>query len=41
MNSTVNFSSLPDGTNHFDSMVLDGVSKQLKLVIQNSKYQHL
>ena len=30
MNLTVQYSKLPDGTNHIDSMVIDGVRKQLK-----------
>ncbi|HXY49022.1 MAG TPA: hypothetical protein VEI01_06190 [Terriglobales bacterium] len=41
MNLTVQFSRLPDGTNHVSSMVIDGVSKQLNVAIQNSNYQHL
>ena len=41
MNLTVQFSSLPDGTNHVSNMVLDGVSKQLNIAIQNSNYQHV
>lgn len=41
MNLTVKFSRLPDGTNHVDSMVLDGVSNQLNIAIQNSNYQHV
>jgi hypothetical protein len=41
MNLTVQFSRLPDGTNHVLSMVIDGVSKQLNVAIQNSNYQHL
>jgi hypothetical protein len=41
MNLTVQFSRLPDGTNHVSSLVIDGVSKQLNLAIQNSNYQHL
>ena len=39
MNLKVQFSRLPDGTNHVASMVLDGVSKQLNVAIQNSNYQ--
>ncbi len=41
MNLTVQFSRLPDGTNHVDSLVIDGVSKQLNLAIQNSNYHHV
>jgi hypothetical protein len=41
MNLTVQFGSLPDGTSHVSNMVLDGVSKQLNIAIQNSNYQHV
>jgi hypothetical protein len=41
MNLTVRFSRLPDGTNHVDGMVMDGVSKQLNIATQNSNYQHV
>jgi len=41
MNLTVQFDRLPDGTNHVSSTVIDGVSKQLNIAIQNSNYQHL
>lgn len=41
MNLTVQFSPLPDGTNHVSNLVIDGVSKQLNIAIQNSNYQHL
>jgi hypothetical protein len=41
MNLTVQFSRLPDGTNHVSSVVIDGVSKQLNIATQNSNYQHL
>jgi hypothetical protein len=41
MNLTVTFTSLPDGTNHVSNMVIDGVSKQLNVAIQNSNYQHV
>jgi hypothetical protein len=41
MNLTVQFSKLPDGTNHVSNLVIDGVSKQLNVAIQNSNYQHL
>jgi 23S rRNA pseudoU1915 N3-methylase RlmH len=38
VNVAVQFSKLPDGTNHVASMVVDGVSKQLKVQIANSGY---
>jgi hypothetical protein len=41
MNLTVQFSRLPDGTNHVSNLVIDGVSKQLNVALQNSNYQHL
>jgi hypothetical protein len=41
MNLTVQFTSLPDGTNHISSLVIDGLKKQLKIAVQNSNYQHL
>jgi hypothetical protein len=41
MNLTVRFSRLPDGTNHVSGMNIDGVSKQLNVVTENSNYQHL
>jgi hypothetical protein len=41
MNLTVTFASLPDGTSHVSNLVIDGVSKQLNIVIQNSNYQHV
>ncbi len=41
MNLSVQFSRLPDGTNHVSGMTIDGVSKQLNIAIQNSNYQHL
>ncbi len=41
MNLTVQFGRLPDGTNHVSSMVVDGVSKQLNVAIQNANYQHV
>jgi hypothetical protein len=41
MNLTVAFASLPDGTNHVSSLIIDGVSKQLNIAIQNSNYQHV
>jgi hypothetical protein len=41
MNLTVQFTPLPDGTNHISNLVIDGVKKQLKIAVQNSSYQHL
>ena len=41
MNLTVQFSRLPDGTNHVSSVVIDGTSKQMNIAIQNSNYQHV
>jgi len=41
MNLTVQFSHLPDGTNHVSNLVIDGVSKQLNVAIQNSNYQQI
>ena len=41
MTLTVQFSRLPDGTNHISNLVIDGVSKQLNIAIQNSNYQHV
>ncbi len=41
MKLSVQFSKLPDGTNHVSGMVIDGVSKQLNIATQNSNYQHL
>jgi hypothetical protein len=41
MTLTVQFSGLPNGPNHVSSTVIDGVSKQLNIAIQNSNYQHL
>jgi hypothetical protein len=41
MNLTVQFSRLPDGTNHISNLVIDGVSKQLNIAIQNANYQHV
>jgi hypothetical protein len=41
MNFMVQFSRLPDGTNHVSNLVIDGVQKQLNIAIQNSNYQHV
>ena len=37
----VEFARLPDGTNHVSNVVIDGVSKQLNIAIQNANYQHV
>ena len=41
MNLTVEFSKLPDGTNYMSSTTIDGVAKQLSVVVQNSNYTKL
>ena len=41
VNLTVQFSRLPDGTNHVSSLAIDGTSKQMNIAIQNSNYQHV
>jgi hypothetical protein len=41
VNLAVKMARLPDGVSHVDSVVLEGVSKQIKVAIQNSNYQHL
>lgn len=41
MTLTVEFSRLPDGTNHVSNVIMNGVSKELNLATQNSNYQHL
>jgi hypothetical protein len=41
MTLTVRFSRLPDGTNHVDGVVMDGVSKRLNVATQNSNYLHV
>ena len=41
MNLTVQFSRLPDGTNHVSNVLVDGVSKKMMVAIENSSYQHL
>lgn len=35
------FAQLPDGTNHVQSTLINGVSKQLTVNEQNSNYQHM
>jgi hypothetical protein len=41
MTLTVEFSRLPDGTNHVSNVIMNGVSKQLNIATQNASYQHL
>jgi len=41
MSLTVEFSRLPDGTNHVTNVIMNGVSKQLNIATQNENYQHL
>ena len=38
---SVQFSKLPDGTNHVSTMNVNGVSKQLTVATQNSNYQKM
>jgi len=39
VNISAQFDRLPDGTNHVSSMLVNGVSKELTVNIQNSNYQ--
>jgi Tfp pilus assembly protein PilW len=41
VNVSVTFAAIPGGPNHVASESIDGVSKQLTIVIANSLYQHL
>ena len=41
VNVSVQFSAIPGGPHHVSQETIDGVSKQLNIVIQNSNYQHL
>ena len=41
VNVSVTFAGIPGGPNHVASESIDGVSKQLTIVISNSLYQHL
>jgi hypothetical protein len=41
MNLTVEFGKLPDGTNYTSSTTIDGVAKELTVVMQNSNYHKL
>jgi hypothetical protein len=38
---SVQFSKLPDGTNHVSTSNINGVSKQLTVAVQNSNYQKM
>ena len=40
MTLAVQFSRLPDGTSHVDSVIMNGVSKQLNIATQNLNYRH-
>ncbi|HUN61911.1 MAG TPA: hypothetical protein VMU53_07970 [Candidatus Sulfotelmatobacter sp.] len=37
----IQFSALPDGTNHVSGMTLDGVGKQLTIAVTNTNYEKL
>ena len=37
----VQFAPLPDGTNHVSNVLVNGVSKELTVEMQNSNYQKL
>lgn len=41
VNVDVQFEQIPDGPNHVSAQTINGVSKQLTIVIQNSNYQRL
>jgi len=41
VNVNVQFSPVPDGPNHVSSETINGVSKQLTIVVQNSNYQKI
>ena len=41
VNVSVVFSRLPGGPNHVSTETINGVSKHLTIVVQNSNYQHL
>jgi hypothetical protein len=41
VNITAQFARLPDGTNHVANMLVNGVSKELTVNIENSNYQKL
>ncbi len=41
VNVAVTFAGIPGGPNHVATQTIDGVSKQLTIVVANSNYQHL
>jgi hypothetical protein len=41
MTLMVQFSQLPDGTNHISNLVINGTTKQMNIAILNSNYQHV
>lgn len=41
VNVSVQFSDIPGGPNHVSQQTINGVSRQLTIVVQNSNYQHL
>jgi hypothetical protein len=41
VNVSGQFSAIPGGPNHVSQQTINGVSKQLTIVVQNSNYQHL
>jgi hypothetical protein len=41
VNVSVQFSRIPGGPNHVSTETINGVSKKLTIVVQNSNYQHL
>jgi hypothetical protein len=41
MTLDVQFTQLPDGTNHVSSVAMNGTSKELNIATLNSNYQHL
>jgi hypothetical protein len=41
VNVSVQFSAIPGGPNHVSQQTINGVRKQLTIVVQNSNYQHL
>ena len=41
INVDVQFEQIPGGPNHVSAQIINGVSKQLTIVIQNSNYQRL
>lgn len=41
VNVTVEFSRIPGGPNHVATETINGVSKQVTVVVQNSNYQHM